>query len=572
MMFCKSIRYISIISVVVFCFIISAAHASKTEAEFTATHKSAIASAHPLATQAGREILEAGGNAFDAAIAVAASLAVVEPYSSGLGGGGFFLLHRNKDGFETMIDARETAPLKASSDMYLDKQGNAISSASKNGPIAAGIPGIPAAFEHLAKKYGRLPLKESLAPAIRYAKEGFTVTERYRLLTGYRLKLLQQNPSAAAIFLQNGELPDAGFLVTQSDLADVFTVIAENGAKAFYQGDIAKKLVKGVNKQGGIWTLGDLESYTVIERPPVRGQYRDMQITGAALPSSGGIVLIDTLNILANYDLKRFDRAQQVHLIVEAMRRAYRDRAEFLGDSDFVDVPVDRLIHPYYASGQAASIRLDKATASTALPGAAVNPVGDDTTHFSIIDSEGNRVAATLSINFPFGCGYVAPGTGILLNNEMDDFAAKAGVPNGYGLVAGADNPNSIQPGKRMLSSMSPTFVETKGRIAVIGTPGGSRIISMVLQAVLQFHDGASAETIVATPRFHHQFLPDQIMYEPGTFVVDTQRELQLRGHQLREHERPYGNMQVVIFDKQTSDLHAASDPRGEGSALVWSQ
>jgi gamma-glutamyltranspeptidase/glutathione hydrolase len=258
----------------------------------------------------------------------------------------------------------------------------------------------------------------------------------------------------------------------------------------------------------------------------------------------------------------------RAHLIVEALRRAYRDRAEYLGDMDFVAVPLERLLNPLYAAGLAAGIRPDRATARAALPGAPANTAGDDTTHFSIIDADGNRVAATLSINFPFGSGFVAAGTGVLLNNEMDDFAAAPGVPNGYGLIAGADNPNRIEPGKRMLSSMTPVFLQQDNRIAVLGTPGGSRIISMVLLAALAFHEGATATQMTALPRFHHQFIPDHIVYEAGAFPSTLQGQLQLMGHELLSVQ-PYGNMQVVILDSSKNTLTASSDPRGEGLSEV---
>ncbi len=531
--------------------------------------KHAVASAHPLATEAGLEILAAGGNAFDAAVAVAATLAVVEPFGSGIGGGGFFLLHDADKNKDVMIDARETAPLAANENMYLDDSGNVKPGLSKEGPLAAGIPGIPAALQHLAKKYGSKPLTETLAPAIRHAKEGFDVTERYRFLTQYRLELLRRYPETAAIFLDKNEIPETGYKIIQTDLGTTLDTIATKGAKGFYKGELAKKLVEGTNAAGGIWQSKDLSKYKVIERSPVKSEYRGMEITTAPLPSSGGIVLSTILSILQNYDLTKLSNGEYTHLIVEAMRRAYRDRAEYLGDSDFVEVPVKRLLSPYYAAGLAAGIRTDKATPSTALPGAANIQAGSDTTHFSVMDKQGNRVAATLSINFPFGSGFIPPGTGVLLNNEMDDFAAKPGVPNGYGLVAGKDNPNAIQPGKRMLSSMTPTFLEYKDRVAVLGTPGGSRIITMVLLATLNFHSGGNATQMVSRPRFHHQFLPDQIGYEPKAFNQNTKLELQLLGHKLVESSREYGNMQVIVWDKKQKALSAASDPRGEGLAKI---
>lgn len=535
----------------------------------SAPGKAAIASAHPLATEAGFQILAAGGNAFDAAVAVTAALAVVEPYSSGLGGGGFYLLHRAEDRFEVMIDARETAPLEASPDMYLDEHGEPVSERSREGPLAAGIPGTPAALAHLAGRYGKLPLSKSLAPAIRHAREGFEVTERYRMMAGWRAELLRRYPAAAAVFLADGQVPGEGHRVAQADLARTLERIAERGADGFYKGEVADRLVEGVREAGGIWRKQDLADYKVIEREPVRGDYHDMVVTSAALPSSGGIVLIEALNILAGYELDGLNPAQRRHLVIEALRRAYRDRAEYLGDADFVDVPVARLLDPDYAAGLSQSIRLDRAMPSRFLPGAPAGIEGEDTTHFSVIDRHGNRVAATLSINFPFGSGYLPPGTGVILNNEMDDFAAKAGVPNGYGLVAVGSNPNAIAPGKRMLSSMTPTFLDTGDRLALIGTPGGSRIISMVLLGALAFHGGADAGAIVARPRFHHQFLPDRVQFEPEAFDQDTRLELQLYGHRLEEMSRLYGNMQLVIWDRKRNALDAASDPRGEGLAGV---
>ncbi|HEY3487355.1 MAG TPA: gamma-glutamyltransferase [Gammaproteobacteria bacterium] len=548
------------------CSLVLSVYCPRAEAD-TETH--AIASAHPLATAAGFEILAAGGNAFDAAVAVAATLAVVEPYNSGLGGGGFFLLHRAADDFDVMLDARETAPGKASADMYLDRKGKVIPGRSREGPLAAGIPGIPAALEHLALRYGRLSLQQTLAPAIRHARIGFVAGARQRALTEAYLPLLQRYPAAAAIFLQQGQMPVADYRLVQTDLAQTLELLAQKGAAGFYSGTMAQHMVKSVRTDGGIWREQDLQNYRVVERKPVTGEYRGMKIVTAAPPSSGGIVLLETFNILGNFDLPPAGRAQRIHLLAEAMRRSYRDRAEHLGDTDFVSVPMEKLLNPFYAAGLAAGIRIDRASSSAALPGAPVISAGDDTTHFSIIDAAGNRVAATLSINFPFGSGYVVPGTGVLLNNEMDDFAAAPGVPNGYGLIAGADNPNRIEPGKRMLSSMTPTFLEKDGRIAVLGTPGGSRIISMVLLAALNFWDGGTAAQMAKLPRFHHQFMPDQIVFEGKAFSWTHKKKLKAMGHRLDPMQGTYGNMQVVILDTARNRLSAASDPRGEGLAEV---
>ena len=528
----------------------------------------AIATAHPLATAAGKEILTAGGNAFDAAVAVTAALAVVEPMSSGLGGGGFWLLHTADDNRNTMIDGRERAPLSASRDMYLDKHGDVVPGLSINGPLAAGIPGVPAAMVYLAQHYGKLPLTRSLAPAIHYARQGFAVTEHYRALARFRLDILRRSPAAAATFLVNNDVPPRGAIIKQPDLAATLQAIATDGDKGFYAGSVARHMVDGVRAAGGVWQMQDLEKYAVVERKPIEGRYRGTRIIAAAPPSSGGIALVTMLNILSGYDLDHMDDVTRKHLIIEAMRRAYRDRAEYLGDPDFVAIPVKRLTHPYYAAGLRNSIRLDRATPSASLPGISEHPEGNNTTHFSILDQQGNRVAATLSINYPFGSGYIAPGTGVLLNDEMDDFSAKPGTPNVYGLV-GAEA-NAIAPGKRPLSSMTPTFLEGEHGVALLGTPGGSRIITMVLLASLDYMQGHPPEDWVKLPRFHHQYLPDEVQFEPGAFTEQEQRRLRAMGHTLKPLSRRYGNMQAILWQVDHNKVMAASDPRGDGKAVVF--
>lgn len=535
-----------------------------------ADSKAAIASAHPLATEAGFEILNKGGNVFDAAVAVSAALAVVEPSGSGLGGGGFWLLHRASDGFETMIDGREKAPLAAHRDMFLDKNGKVVPRLSVDGALAAAIPGMPAALVHLSKTYGRLPLAQSLAPAIRYARDGFAIGEIHRKLLKFRIDMMKKDPETARQFLDDGNVPEYKSILRQPDLANTLMQLADDGRDGFYDGDVAEKLVASVRKAGGIWTLQDLADYQVIEREPVRGWYRGIKITSAAPPSAGGIVLIEALNILSGYDLKHADDITRKHLIAEAMRRAYHDRSLYLGDADFVDVPVRRLLNEDYAAGLRSSLRLDKALPSAMLSGDIQDASdGPHTTHFSIIDAEGNRVAATLSVNFPFGAGLVAAGTGVVLNDEMDDFVSLPGAKNIYGLVGGLAN--AIAPGKRMLSSMTPAFLEDDKRIAVLGTPGGSRIISMVLLGALDFADGNGPDSWVRVPRFHHQFIPDMIEYEKEALTADEISNLSVRGHQLKEARYRYGNMQAVMRDKTTNTLTAASDPRGEGRASVYS-
>ena len=543
--------------------VVAASPSNKTP---NAPPQAAVATAHPLATQAGLEALSQGGNAFDAAVAVSATLAVVEPYSSGLGGGGFWLLHRAADGLEVMIDGRERAPLKAHRDMYLDTQGEIIEGASMNGALAAGIPGEPAALDHIAKQYGRLPLHTSLAPAITLAEQGFEVDRIYLRLAGFRKEALNQS-TAAEIFLRDGNLPQLGDIVKQPDLAKTLHAMAKKGHAGFYSGEVATKLVSGVQAAGGIWTEKDLRDYQIIERQPITGEFKGMRVTSAALPSSGGIVLMEMLNQLEGFNLKGLEEAEFDHLLTEVMRRAYRDRAEYMGDPDAVDVPVAKLLSKPYATQLRETIQMDRATPSSELPATAVTPSpGDNTTHFSIIDREGNAVSATLSINYPFGSCFVPEGTGVLLNDEMDDFAAKPGVPNAYGLVG--NEANSIAPGKRMLSSMTPTFLNDGNRIAALGSPGGSRIITMVLFGALAFSEGASAAEMVSLPRFHHQYLPDEITFEPSALSADIQNALKKKGHQLKPQENDYGNMQAIVWDHKNNTIEAASDPRGIGLAV----
>ena len=530
----------------------------------------AVASAHPLATQAGIDILAQGGNAFDAAVAVTATLAVVEPYSSGLGGGGFWLLHVAKDDLDVMLDGRETAPLAATRDMYLDQDGEPTQD-SVTGPLAAGIPGVPAGIVHLSRKYGQLPLHTTLDFAIQKARNGFAVSPLYQKLATRVLGRLRGSPQASAIFLDDGEVPKVGYILRQPQLAEVLERLRDFKEDGFYTGEVAQKLVAGVQQAGGIWQLDDLKQYRVKERHPIVGRYKNVNVVSAALPSSGGIVLMQMLNMLSKIDTSALDATQRTHTLDEIMRRAYSDRAYYLGDGDHVTVPIERLLSASHAEKLLADFDPGRATASqNYLPGNAQE--GQDTTHFSIIDQEGNYVAATLSINYPFGSGFVPGGSGVLLNNEMDDFVVKPGHPNLWGLVG--SEANAIAPRKRMLSSMSPTFIDDGHRIAILGTPGGSRIITMVLLSTLAFIDGADAKTMVELPRFHHQFLPDQIQFEAAALSPATRASLTAMGHALMEVQQDYsyGNMHAIIWEKQTNRVTAASDPRGLGSAQVGEQ
>lgn len=546
-------------SLFVFCLLFATAHANLPP------RADAIASAHPLATEAGLLVLGAGGNAFDAAVAVSAALAVVEPYGSGLGGGGFWLLHRASDGRQVMIDGRERAPLAATRDMYLDADGEVIPGASIDGPLAAGIPGAPAALAHIARQYGRLPLDVSLRPAIILARDGFPVDDKYRRMAGFRLDALRASPAASAQLLVDGEVPPVGYRLRQPDLAATLESIAQSDATAFYRGELAGRMVDAVRADGGIWSLDDLRDYRVLERPPVVVHYRGRRIVSASLPSSGGVLLAQMLMMLEDFPFDHMAAADRVHLLIEVMRRAYADRARFLGDTDHVEVPLARLLNRNEATRRARQIDMQRATPSRPVP--VDTTEGQDTTHFSILDREGNRVAATLSINYPFGSGYVVPGTGVLLNDEMDDFSTKPWVANAYGLVG--NEANAIAPGKRMLSSMSPTFVESEERITILGTPGGSRIISMVLLGLLDAIDGLPVEQIVNLGRFHHQYLPDRIDVEAGALDPAVLDDLKARGHVVREIDDGYGNMQVVSWDRRSGTVTAASDPRGIGRSAV---
>lgn len=528
----------------------------------------AVSSAHPAASAAGLEVLRAGGNAFDAAVAISAALAVVEPTGSGLTGGGIYLLHRESDGFETAIDAREFAPAAATRDMFLDAHGEPVPGLSTDSALGAGIPGEPAGMALLAVRYGKLPVAQSLAPAIRLARKGFPLSAHLHEALQRRLAQFAADPEVARNFLRHGAVPPAGTLIRQPELASLLEQLAQHGLDAFYHGELAAKLVAGVRAQGGIWSEADLAAYRAIERAPIVGQYRGARVVSAPPPSSGGIALIEALNILSQEPLSTSDGVTRRHYIIEAMRRAHRDRAMYLGDPDFVSMPIARLTSPDYAAGLAASIRDDRATPSSTLPGIGAGAAaGPQTTHFSVLDRAGNRVAATITLNFGFGSGRMIKGSGLFLNNEMDDFSMKPGVPNGYGLV-GADA-NAIAPHKRMLSSVTPAFVDAGDRMMITGSPGGSLIIGMVLLATLDFLDGHSAAEIAAAPRIHHQYLPDVVRYEPGALSDTEVAALKARGDTLVSSSWRWGNLQTIIWNRTTGAVEAAADPRGEGAGVV---
>lgn len=519
----------------------------------------AIASANFLATNAGFEVLGKGGNAFDAAVAVSATLAVVEQQSSGIGGGFMALLHRASDNRDVFIDARETAPKAVDMKAYVGSDGKPNRDTSTNGPLSSGIPGEPAGLVWMAEHYGKLPLSTSLAPAIRIAREGFQPDARFLGAIEDRQAVLSRYPSSAAIYLPGGAVPSPGWTLRQPDLANTLERLATKGHDGFYKGETAKLLVSSSRAAGGNWTAADLDAYKVKERTPLTVNYKGFRIVTAPPPSSGGVAIAEVLNILSGFDLTRLDVAHATHLTIEAMRRAFRDHNEYLGDPDFVKMPLDMLLSPYYADGLRATISPDKATPSDLLPTSMAPEPGMHTTHFSVIDADGNMVASTLTVNLEFGSAFVATGTGVVLNDEMDDFALVPGQPNAFGLRGALAN--APAPGKRMLSSMSPSFVFGADRTAVIGSPGGSTIITQVLEGILAFVDGKSAPEIAAQKRYHHQYLPDRVDVEAGVFDDATTKTLTDMGHLLKNRS-PWGFMNVVTWDRRTGKLEAASDPR----------
>ncbi len=557
--------------IVIACLVSSFGIQAKTENNKQKIKPSAaaIASSHYLATEAGHEILAKGGNAFDAAIAVSATLSVVEPISSGIGGGGFFLLHDAKTGREVFIDARETAPASAKPANYLDANGELDRDKAENGPLSSGIPGLPAGLVHVAKHYGRLPLSVSLAPAIRHARNGFDVYPRLVEQYAERRDVMERFDATRKVYLADGDGPEVGEKLVQTDLAHTLELIATRGNDGFYRGEVAQKMIADIKKYGGDWVASDLINYSIKERAPIRFKYRDWNVVTAPPPSSGGVVLAEILQILEGWDLAKLSEAQRVHIVTEAMRRAYRDRTFYLGDPDFVDMPIARLISDDYAAGLRASILPNKATPSAMLPGENPPLEGVNTTHFSIIDGDGNMAAVTQTVNLAFGSGQVVEGAGFLLNNEMDDFALRPGTPNAFG-VLGYDA-NAVAPGRRMLSSMTPTFMIGKDKISVLGGKGGSRIITLVLLGMLGVEQGLGSAEIVAVPRFHHQYLPDTIFMEPNAVAPETVTALEAMGHQINQ-STTLGTqfLHSVDWDVRTNILQGGADPRNSvGSAKV---
>ena len=525
-----------------------------------------VATQEAIATKVGVQILKQGGNAVDAAVAIGFTMAVTLPQAGNLGGGGFMIAHIAKTGETVAIDYREMAPALATQDMHLDENGNPVSERSQFIHLAVGVPGTVAGLSYALKKYGTLTLKQVMSPAIHLAEKGFHVTVPLADSLKEHKKALQRWPETTKIFLKpDGSFYEPGDLLVQKDLAGSLKQIAKEGPRAFYQGAIAEKLAAEMKSHDGLITLADLQNYRVVRREPVRGTYRGYEIVSMPPPSSGGIHLIQMLNILEGYPLRSLGagNAETLHLLAETMKLAYADRSQHLGDPKFWKVPVRGLTSKTYAENLKKLIQADKAQPSKEiLPGDPSPYESPETTHFSVMDGAGNAVTNTYTLNFGYGTGIVAKGTGILLNNQMDDFSSKPGVPNAYGLVGG--EANAIQPMKRPLSSMTPTLVFKAGKpILATGSPGGSRIITSTLQFLLNVLDHKmNIDSATRAPRIHHQWLPDWLEMEPG-FKPETLLALAEKGHLVVE-TKPFGSTQSILRTKK--GFYGASDQRRPGA------
>jgi len=526
-----------------------------------------VASQEARATRVGVEVLKNGGNAVDAAVAVGFALAVTLPRAGNIGGGGFMLVHLAARNETVAIDYRETAPAAATRGMFLDANGEADPKKSRDSGLAVGVPGTVAGLALALEKYGsgKFTLAQLLDPAIAAARNGITVEDDLADSLPRAQARLARWPSSRLFFSADGLVLGPGQDLVQADLAGSLVAIARDGPQAFYQGAIAEKIVASVREAGGIMTRADLANYRAVVRKPVRGSYRGYEVVSMPPPSSGGVHLIQILNVLEGFPLRESgaESAATLHPMIEAMKLAYADRAEFLGDPDFVTVPVGGLVGKRYAAALRARIDPTRAKPARDIrPGRPPASEGDNTTHFSVVDAQGNAVANTYTINFSYGLGMVAEGTGILLNNQLDDFAAKANVPNAYGLIGG--EANAPGPGKRPLSSMSPTIVLKDGRVFLVtGSPGGSRIITTVLQVVLNVIDhGMNIAEAVLAPRIHHQWVPDEVMAERG-FSPDTLHLLEARGHSVKVGNTS-GSANSILAMPQA--LTGATDTRQRGT------
>ncbi len=533
-----------------------------------------VASVSEIASQVGVDILKRGGNAVDAAVAVGLALAVVWPEAGNLGGGGFMMI-RLKDGRAVAVDYREMAPAAAHRNVYLDKQGNYVPDSSTIGHKAAGVPGTVAGLAHALEKFGTMKWADVCEPAWKLARDGFPVW--YQLETSIKAasKNLAQFPDSNRIYLRNGKPYEDGEILQQPELAATLDRLIKHGPRDFYEGETARLIAASMQKHANGWmTMGDLKNYQAKERVPLRTNYRGHEIITMPPPSSGGIALIEMLNILSRYDLKAmgFNSSRELHVKVEAMRRAFADRSEFLGDTDFVKVPVTGLTAPKYADKVAATINLQRASTSQQIkhgqPTAYESP---ETTHFTVVDKDGNVASNTYTLNGSFGSYAMVEGAGFLLNNEMDDFAAKPGSPNMYGLIQ--SEKNAVAPRKRPLSAMTPTIVLKDGKLwFALGSPGGPTIINTVLQTLINVIDhGMTMQEAVDAPRIHHQWMPDEIVYEVGGVVADVQDKLQLMGHKFTDKpRRAMGDCEAIMIEDKTGVRLGASDPRRGGKAVGY--
>lgn len=539
------------------------------------TRQGMVAAAHPLATEAGLAILKQGGSAIDAAIATTFAVSVVEPFSAGIGGGGFMLTYQAKTNETNALDFRERAPIKASRTMYLDAAGKVRPGASTDGHLAVAVPGTIAGLREAHRQGGRLPWKTLIAPAIELADRGYPISNRFVEATRSRQKVLLNNPDARRIFTQNGKLYTPGDVLVQKDLAATLRAIAQD-PQSFYTGKIASAIAQDMQANGGLITLDDLKQYRPTWRTPVCGNFRESRVCSMPPPSSGGVHLLEMLNLIGDTDLKTlgWHHPDALHLLVESMRIAYADRATYLGDPDFVKVPVSALISPEYARIRRQQIAPKKATPSTQVkPGdpeliQRLSRESTETTHLSVVDADRNAVSLTFTVNLGFGAGVVAKGTGIVLNNEMDDFASAPNTPNAFGLVGG--DANAIAPRKIPLSSMTPTIVTQNNQLQMVaGAPGGSTIITTVLQSLLNVlvYD-MDARRAVSASRIHHQWLPDTVMVESFGIEPLTIDELKRRGYQLQERSS-WGNANAIVV-RADGFLDGAADPRGEGVAAGY--
>jgi len=531
-----------------------------------------VVSADVLASKVGVQILQNGGNAVDAAVAVGFALAVTFPGAGNIGGGGFMVI-RMADGRTTTIDYREKAPGAARQNMFLDEKGNFVPEKSQDGYLASGVPGSVAGLTYALEHYGSVDRRKAMQPAIDLAAKGFRLSHEFTDELKSELRTLNKYPSTRKVFTNDGKPLEEGIVFVQKDLARTLQRIQKLGKNGFYTGRTADLIVAETKRGGGLISLDDLRSYQAIERPAVRGTYRGYEIVSMGPPSSGGMVLLEMLNLLEPYPLASygFGSSKAIAMMTEAMKIAYADRAEFMGDADFYPVPVDRLISKEYAAERRALLDTTKATPSRQISHGAIEvKEGMHTTHYSVVDQWGNAVSVTTTINSWYGNKVVVDGAGFFLNNEMDDFAAKAGTPNQFGLVGGVAN--SVQPNKRMLSAMTPTIVLKDNQpYLVLGSPGGSTIITSVFQVVVNVLDHhMNVGEANDAPRFHHQWLPDTLEYERFGFPRDVVENLQQRGYVVRQRGGTLGRVEAILIDRKNGFLYGSTDPRGYGAAVGY--